>query len=164
MKKISIDTVDIVNLVLTKSDGENLCDEISQLLPLLRDSDTFQSVLEQVFSYQRMGEITTLLKKYQLSPKDISAVNAFFQELYSTINQLPQMSLTIAFPPSSQFLRMISSWIILNLKKPVLIDVTVDTGLAGGAIIEMNGNYKDYSLKKRLQELYAQGNVRVRNL
>lgn len=58
--------------------------------------------------------------------------------------------ITLAFEPGPKFLKKVASWFSQNLGKKVILDVTVDKNIVGGAIVICNNHYKDYSLASKM--------------
>lgn len=164
MKTIPFDTIDLAGLVVTTRDARVLCDEIKHLAIVLDEGVSLHAGITKVFPYERVPTVQTLLKKYQISETDMLQIKSFFQQIFTAIEQLPSISLTIAISPTTALLQVISSWVALNLKTFMLLDISVDKSLGGGAIIEYRGNFKDYSLRKKLRILSEQGGISGKRL
>lgn len=80
----------------------------------------------------------------------------YLEDLLQKISSLPALSLTIAFEPTEESIDVFSSWAKSNIDSNVLLDIHFDTVLVGGAIVEYEGMYRDYSLKKKIEEMFAQ--------
>ena len=63
------------------------------------------------------------------------------------------MKLKIAFSPSSEFLEEINQWFEKELSVKVILDLTINPKIVGGAIIEYQGNWRDFSLRKKIDNL-----------
>lgn len=61
------------------------------------------------------------------------------------------ISLKLAFKPSSEFLKTVKAWFEENAGIKVLLDLSVDPKIIGGAIIIANNHYRDYSVLSRIQ-------------
>jgi F0F1-type ATP synthase delta subunit len=75
---------------------------------------------------------------------------AFLNKLAEAISTLPTVHLTLAVAPKMQLIKTISQWFIATYQKTVLLDIKVEPSLMAGSIVEFNGRYKDYSLKKSI--------------
>ncbi|HEV2339959.1 MAG TPA: F0F1 ATP synthase subunit delta [Patescibacteria group bacterium] len=64
---------------------------------------------------------------------------------------MPQVAhITLAFHPTEKQLASIRDWFTEEIHQPVQLDITIDTNLIAGAIIEYNGKHKDYTIAKKL--------------
>ena len=59
---------------------------------------------------------------------------------------MPVVRLTLAFEPNKD-------WIVKAVGRAVILDIRVDKSILGGAIIENQGKYGDYSLRKIILNL-----------
>lgn len=73
------------------------------------------------------------------------AIEDYFQSVLTYLRQIPKVQLTLAFEPSEAFIKRINSWVVENLGRMVLPNISVKKEIIAGVIIEYNGKYKDYS-------------------
>ncbi len=111
-------------------------EELNQLIENIKTKKELVLALEEIES-----------KKYKekFPSKELS-------QMKKTLLGLPIVKLEIAFSPSEEFLQKISNWMEKNLGKKVILDVTVNPKIIGGAIIEYQGKWRDFSLVKKLKE------------
>ena len=62
------------------------------------------------------------------------------KELEKYLRSLPEIKLEIAFSPENNFLEKISQWFEKELGQKIILDLTVNPKIVGGAIIEYQGN------------------------
>lgn len=98
--------------------------------------DEVNALLDRVITKQE-GE--TILASGQYAAKTTAA---FKKQFYIQTF----VSITIAFEPSRQFLSSVQRWFEANLGQRVILDLVIDEGIVGGAIIVCNDHYKDYSI------------------
>ncbi len=79
--------------------------------------------------------------------------NSFLKKLKEYLLSLPEVKLKIAFSPSSEFLEEINQWFEKELSVKVILDLTINPKIVGGAIIEYQGNWRDFSLRKKIDNL-----------
>ena len=143
----------LLEIIKTKDDARELLLQIEDALnELYKHKKDGLSVIEDVFPYEKKEKMLALLAAQKVDVKNSIQVTEFFNQLQKTIQAIPVVSLTLAFEPKFSFIKKMSSWLVVRLKKTVLLDITVDRLLIGGAIVSSGGRYKDYSLKKILGE------------
>jgi len=93
-----------------------------------------------------LGEIAE--KKLVLEEEEI-------YELEKKLRSLPEIKLEIAFYPSDDFISKISWWLEKELGQKTILDITVNLKIVAGAIIEYKGNWRDFSIAKKINQLLA---------
>ena len=75
--------------------------------------------------------------------------------LEKELRALPEMKLDIAFFPTDNFLNRISQWLQKEFDQRIILDITVNPKVVAGAIIEYQGNWRDFSLAKKIDQLFG---------
>ncbi len=96
-------------------------------------------------------EIERLEKEEYFSLAEFSE---FFTQFKDFLLKIPTVKLEIAFDPSEDFILKINEWFKKNLGKKVILDIFVNPKIVGGAKIEYQGKWKDYSLAKKIEKIY----------
>ncbi len=117
---------------------------------------TIEQAIRETFPYDMAHKIFTICQKNNIDVSNSSSVQAFLQELSKQVETLPVVTIQIAFSPKERTLNAIYNWFLYQLKKQVLLDIQVDPRLIGSATLSYKGNFKDYSLSKKLQETPVQ--------
>lgn len=99
-------------------------------------------------------ELIFFLKEIAEKELDIGAKEA--SELKKKLRALPEMKLKIAFPPKDNFIDEISRWLEKEIGQKVILDITVNPKVVAGAIIEYQGNWRDFSLAKKIDRLFSE--------
>lgn len=149
-----INTADITHIVQTKDEAIQLQIEIANLIEALFSNKPFEELVDEQIQYGKKEKLTSLLWKYNIDIKNILQTQHFLQEVKDIIATLPIVTVTIAFSPKKQQITTFSTLLYMHIKKPVLLDIFVDKLLIGGVIIAYNGIYKDYSVKRQVEEKY----------
>ena len=68
------------------------------------------------------------------------------RELEEILKTLKLLKLTLAVSPTPALVDTISSWVKTNVGEDVVLDISLDSNLMGGAQISFSGKYADYSL------------------
>jgi len=71
------------------------------------------------------------------------------------LQNLPVLSLTLAFMPDEKMIEKFSAWVKVNLTDQTILDFEIDPSLLGGALISFNGKYLDGSLFKKMEEIFG---------
>jgi F0F1-type ATP synthase delta subunit len=69
--------------------------------------------------------------------------------------KIPKVKLEIAFEPREEFILKIEEWFREKVKKRMILDIIVNPKVIGGARIEFQGKWKDFSLEKEIEKLYG---------
>src|SRR5260221_229798 len=75
------------------------------------------------------------------------------KELRAKLDKVKFMELTLAFDPSSKLLNKIISLVKSSAGPNVALDIKIDKGIIGGAVIAYNGKYGDFSLSGKLESV-----------
>jgi F0F1-type ATP synthase delta subunit len=97
-------------------------------------------------------EIENLEKKEKYI--SVAEFSEFFDRLKETLLKTPIVKLEIAFEPRESFILEMREWFKKNLGKRVILDIFVNSKIVGGAKIEYQGKWKDYSLAKKIEKIY----------
>jgi F0F1-type ATP synthase delta subunit len=146
----------ILPYVRTKSELAELNSALD--LFLLNMFSTTNNEGRDVFS-QLPRELADILRKTFLK-QTINLDNR--QLIIQTVKSLQEklgagkfLQITLAFEPSDSNLTVICDWVRREIDAQMLLDITVDKKIDGGAIIVANGLYKDYSLRKTLLAIFS---------
>jgi hypothetical protein len=105
-----------------------------------------QALLDE-FGITKKDKFMSLLRNNKVNPEKAADLKAFFTKIQETTNTLPILSLTIAFEPKDKNLQALSEWFVMNIKKQMLFEITVDPHVIGGAKINYKGKFLDASVK-----------------
>ncbi|MBM3208773.1 hypothetical protein FJZ40_00565 [Candidatus Shapirobacteria bacterium] len=65
---------------------------------------------------------------------------------------LPKIRLTLAFPPSATLKRRLAAWLKKETGRKASWEIKTDKKILGGLILIFNGHYRNFSLKRELDE------------
>jgi F0F1-type ATP synthase delta subunit len=99
------------------------------------------------FGLQKKDKFLSLLHANKINTEKTSDLKAFFTKIQDHINKLPVLSLTVAFEPKEKTLAAIAEWFMLNLKKQMLFEITVEQDVIAGTKINYKGKFLDASVK-----------------
>jgi F0F1-type ATP synthase delta subunit len=162
MEKNNTLAFDLLDIVKTKEDKQQFLRQLGQLsADFFTQQNDMHSLLEQSIPYGKKEKILHLAQKYQIDITNTATMATFITEIQTLVTSLPEVSIKIAFEPTQTMIGTLSTWCVVHLKKPMILDISVDKMLIGGAIFEYKGLYKDFSLKRKLNDLYEKGALRL---
>jgi F0F1-type ATP synthase delta subunit len=94
------------------------------------------------------------LEKENLIPSDPEGQFLFFEKLKKYLRGLPKIKLEIAFLPSDEFLNKISQWLEEQFNQKIILDLFFNPKIVGGAIIEFEGKYFNFSVSKEIDKIF----------
>jgi hypothetical protein len=86
-------------------------------------------------------------------PTNLEDQATFFKRLKKYLEDLPTIKITLAFAPSKEFLADLASFLQKEVGQKAILEIIIKEELVGGAIVEYNGEYRDYSLARKLDEV-----------
>lgn len=89
-----------------------------------------------------------------LSTSNNTEAHHLISQLQDKMHALRILQLTIAFDPDDTTLTVFSSWAKNNIGNDVVLDIQINKTLVGGAIIVLDGQYRDYSVHKKLSQVF----------
>lgn len=93
-------------------------------------------------------------RKFFLSlPPQGEKQQRFIKKLKKILLSLPQVKITLAFSPSKEFIKEMALWLERRLKRKIILEIFVRPEIGGGAILEYEGKYLDFSLRKKIKEI-----------
>ena len=147
----------LIDSTLTKYDVVKLGEEIDMLLKSLYqlEIDKFEQNLK---AEVRVGVATEIRKLLQGNiDQNKGEIKAILTSGYRVVCSLPVLKLVLAFEPSEQVIVDISHWARLNLERGIIIDLSIDRSISGGAVIIYRGKFYDFSVRKKLEVLFEKG-------
>jgi len=113
-----------------------------------------EKALTEHLGIKKKDLFISLLRDNKVNIYVNSELKSFFDKIQEAISNLPLLSLTIAFEPTEETLKILSEWLVLNIHKEVLFDITIDTKIIAGATISFSGKYTDQSIKTRFDQIF----------
>ncbi len=92
-------------------------------------------------------------EREEIISRDAEKQFSFLEKLENYILSFKPIKLEIAFLPDERTVREVSQWIEEKVGRKVILDITVNPKIVGGAIIEYKGNWRDFSLAKKIDNL-----------
>ncbi len=145
---------DILTSLKTTLERDQLSMEIEKLLASLFYAKTsFESALSAI-SLETADKILQTFRKNNLDSQNREIVRHFLLTLKDLIKKFKIIKLNIAFNPNEETVEKLNAWVVENLGMGYILDISVNSSVLGGAVIVYNGVYKDFSLVKRIEEVF----------
>lgn len=151
----------LIELTRTTEDVVKLEEEIDLLLQSIYhvDKQMFEETLERQVRIRVAMEIRKLIQQAKSSKKE--EVKALLSDAYRTVCVLAILQLTLAFEPSEIVIGNISRWARQNLAAGILLDLSLDRSILGGALIMYHGKFYDFTLRKKLNEIFEKADLKL---
>ncbi|OGY23259.1 MAG: hypothetical protein A2172_02710 [Candidatus Woykebacteria bacterium RBG_13_40_15] len=147
--------------LITKEQLLSLSDEIEIALSFI-----YKGTLSEPLSAKLSSDVSESFRKKLilaeekgLFSKDPEAQKEFFRELKKYSQSIPVCKITLAFVPRQSFLSNLEDWFIKQVGRKVFLDIYANSKILGGAVIEFEGNYRDYSFSSELEQLLDRRNL-----
>lgn len=141
--------------IKTLEERKRLYSEISLILEVLfRQQADLEKILDTKVSPQLRTYILDLLQGKPLDEALRERIAKTLAEIKKKAEGLQAITLTLAFEAQQSTIDRISSFARQTLGENIIIEINVEPGIIGGAIIVFNGLYRDYSLKTKLEEVF----------
>ena len=143
--------------IRTVQEANNFCSEIDSILENFYKGENKN--LDELLSSSTGSSTSSLIKKILADNNTPSSDFASCEKILSLVKdgvkKMKVVRITLAIDPTSEIIAHISEWINQNLEANTLIDIDKDESIIGGTVLSINGKYKDFSLKKSLEDVFA---------
>jgi F0F1-type ATP synthase delta subunit len=138
-------------LAKTDEELETLRQELDELSEsLFQAQGAFEEVLGKSVRPATSQTISKLFSEGKL--RDWSK---FLQDSKKALELVKILELTIVFDPKQEVIERIWLWVRKNVGEGVVIKFNVDRSIGAGAVLVYEGKYRNYSLKKKLDDYFA---------
>ena len=145
----------LAEIVKTKQEAEYLKNDIQKLASAL--FNTKANITHEIDTYipfDKKEQFLSLFGQNQITFQDLENTQKFLALITETLNDIPVISLQIAIEPKQETIDTISDWFSQRLNKEVLLDIVVKKELLAGCVIINNGIFRDYSIKKKIEDRF----------
>ncbi len=110
---------------------------------------SFAELIKNIKTTEELSLVLDEITKKRLKGKKIPS------DLEKKLRALPKLRLEIAFSPPESFIKRVSQWLEKELGQKIILDVVVNPKIIGGAVIEFQGKWRDFSLAKEIHHLLS---------
>lgn len=147
---------DIISSVRTTQDLNQIDSEIDSLLiSIFETRNSFDNAIKLI-SVDSAKKIKEALAKNGLDITNKELVRNFLTGLKDILGKLKTIRIIIAFEPSDLTIENIHNWVLSNLGQGYILSIETDRAILGGTIIvSSNGQYRDFTVKKSLEDAFS---------
>lgn len=156
---------DLITSLKTVQEVDDLALEIDTLTSALFKSE--KVLLEKALtsiSEETAKKITEIFEKFNLDMADKTLIRDFLDTLKGLIKKFKVIKLILAFDPTRKTIENIHEAVSESIGIGYILDVEIDESVLGGAVVIFNGKYKDFTLRKSLEEVFANKNEGILKL
>jgi len=163
MKAPLFRSTDVLEFVQTTDQAEQFVVKLQYIISLLYNRTyTVSQILSEVLPYDKRDKLLQLCQRYGINLQDPGSIEQFLMGLKDAVQKCPVLIIRVGFEPSQRSLEIFSRWLGAQ-GRGMLLDITVDKRIVGGAILGAYGKYKDYSIRNKIFEIakkvYAESNL-----
>lgn len=123
------------------------------------DRDTLleglEALLANLYSKKAESESLEIPPELEREYQAASDKKEFLKALTRELSNLKTLRITTSLRLNRGILENISKWIKTNVDPNLILEIEVDPSIIGGMVIEYKGIYKDYSLSRRLDDIFG---------
>ncbi len=155
MKKDVLIYFDLITSLKTTREVDDLSSEIDMLMSELFKSEkvSLEKALTSISS-NSANRITEIFEKFNLDMTDKGKVRDFLDTLADLIKKFKVIKLILAFDPTRKTIENIHGFVSENIGIGYILDIEISESVLGGAVVMFNGKYKDFTLRKSLEESF----------
>lgn len=146
---------DLITSLKTTREVDDLSMEVDTLISTLFNTSkiSLEKALTSI-SQTSAKKITEIFEKFNLDMTDKGKVRDFLDTLKGLIKKFKIIKLILAFDPTPKTIENIHKFVSENIGIGYIFDIEVDENILGGAAVMFNGKYKDFTLRKSLEEMF----------
>lgn len=148
---------DLITSLKTTREVDDLSLEIDNIVSELFKSEkiSLQKALNSISS-NSAKKITEIFLKNNMDMTDKELVRDFLETVKDLIKKFKVIKLILAFDPTRQTIEKIHDFISQSIGIGYILDIEVSEAVLAGAVVMFNGEYKDFSLGKTLEESFKE--------
>lgn len=149
--------LDFSEFFRTKSEAYAFSDSLSAIIDEIYTVNfNVEKALTKQFGLYKKDILLTLLRQETFNGLSGNALKECFLRWQTMVAKMPTLTITIAFEPNDETLKILADWITINLQRQFLFDITVNKTIIGGATFSYNGKHMDFSIRPTLEKIFNQ--------
>lgn len=154
-----INFTSLFETIYTKEDLLLFYKQVDQLIALLfTGSGSLEEKMDQLISTDKKKSLMVYLKETNTRTNNLVEVKEKLSEIETIGNNLPMVTVELAFEPTEAIIKTISMWFMRRLNAKVILDFKLERSIIGGAYISYNGTYRDYTLQTKINNYFPKTN------
>jgi len=156
---------DILGYVKTLDQLEDFSLEIDTVLSSLFrvKNKNIEEILDKTVGKSTAECLRKLIVENKIDSSNFSSLEKLLNDLKEELKKVKVLKISLAINPSKEQIEHIFDWVRKNLGKGIILDIDKDESILGGAIISFNGRYKDFSLRRDLEEIFKSKKAEIMN-
>jgi F0F1-type ATP synthase delta subunit len=139
----------------TKKEAVDFLNKLSSLVNGQYNTKiNFSQLVDQTISVDEKKVLSEFAKEMGIDLMNPTAFARLIEEAKEMMRRIPTLTLTLSLSPTPVLLEQISQWVENNCQEKYFLDIQIDHTLLGGAVVAVNGVFKDYSLKRKFEDKY----------
>jgi len=151
--------IDYSEFFSTKAEANDFLSGLTAVTDKIFQTDFhIEAILPEKFGINKSDRLIAIMRENNINTESRDTVKMFLVKMQEEVTKLPVLSLTIAFEPQEKTLKALSEWFLINMKKQVIFDFTVDYKVVAGATVTYNGKFFDFSIRpvvERILKIYT---------
>ena len=139
-------------------------EEVKSLIQDLRESLYKKEGFGRTFKNKVPLKYSPLINSYIKSNLGKEGIEGSLQSLEDYLKSLKEINITLAFEPSKGVIDKIYDWVVKNVGEDVIVNMSIQNNILGGAVISFNGRYFDYSLEGKLEKAFSKKREDIKRL
>lgn len=148
---------ELVKKIRTKEELIFFLEEIARVRQIIfKDKEELLSKKAEGKASEELKNSLEKLEKEGVISKNPGQQSLVLGELEKYLLSFKEIKLEIAFPPNDDVIERISQWLEKELGQKAILNLIINPKIVGGAIIEYQGNWRDFSLAKEIDKSISQ--------
>jgi hypothetical protein len=115
--------------------------------------DSFDNAVKRMVNLDLYTAVINSFEKNG-GASSIQSKKNIIETIKSRIEELPVLNIVLAVPPNRELTEKIHNWAKINLEENIVLELSDDASLIGGARISYAGKYVDNTLLKRWPSIW----------
>lgn len=156
---------DILGDIKTVAELDNFLAEIENVLAGLFKvrNRNIDQILDKTAGKSTADKIKRLIAQDKINPTDYDSLEKLLTTLKETLKKIKTLKISLAIDPPGKMVEHFFDWVKENIGQGIILDIDKDETILGGAIITFNGIYKDFSLRRSLEEIFKSKKAEIMN-
>lgn len=155
-----MDKIDFSDFFSTKAEANDFLSGLTTVIDKIFQTDFhIEKALSDQFGINTSDRLLAIMRENNINTESRENIKTFLTGIQESVTKLPVLTLTIAFEPQGKTLKSLSEWFLINMKKQVVFDFSVDKKVVAGATLTYNGKFFDFSVKpvfERILKAYTE--------
>lgn len=155
MNNTNLASLPLFEKIFTKIDAVKFIQKLEQIADsLFSIKIPLDTVLNNILTLDEKRLLLEYCKTQQINITDPVVFQKQVQMIKQALDTQPVMMMYLGFAPTVEFAKELSDWFVRNLNQKYFLEFEHKQEIIGGVVLVINGTYKNYSIKKLLDDKY----------